>query len=237
MLRKLTRLKEHQKYFTRDGKGPLPGASSVCKIGDDSGGLIHWAYKKGLAGEDYREERDDAAAAGDIGHGLAEAFLLGDELDISEYHPEAQRLGTIAFDKFRKWWEKQGMAFIHAELQMVSEDHLFGGTLDLLARDKDKRTCLVDFKTTKRLRTANGIQAGGYRIAYNENYPDDPIERICILRLPKDGKDVEPVWLPENHLDKYERSFLSNLSSYYAWRALEKIDPIALSTPKWFKRK
>lgn len=238
MLRKLEKTKEHQLYYTRDGRGPLPGCSSICKIGDDPGGLIHWAWKKGGAGEDYRSERDDAADAGDVGHGLSEAYLVGDILDLSDFSEEAQRLGTLSFEKFKKWWEYQEMVFMHSELQMVSEKYLFGGTLDIVGRDLEGNICLIDLKTTKSIRTSHGIQvAGGYGLAYNENFPEEPIDKVCILRLPKDGKDVEPLWLDPLNFTFYQRSFIANVESYYARETLNKVDPIAKSKRFWKPRK
>jgi hypothetical protein len=66
---KLVRNAPHQKYFLSDGT-QVPGGSTICKIGDDPSALIHWAWKLGSEGKDYRKERDKAADIGTIAHFL-----------------------------------------------------------------------------------------------------------------------------------------------------------------------
>lgn len=238
MKRHLDKHAEHQKYFLRDGTGPLPGASTVAKVSEDSGGLIHWAFSQGKLGKDYREERDAAADSGTIAHALAEAHLVGDELDLSDFTQEAIDLGRIAFKNFLEWWEEKEMTFIATELQLVSHDHLFGGTLDILARNPEGKICLIDLKATKSIRAAHGVQCGGYSLLVNENSPEEPVDEICILRLPKDGKPVEPLWLDALNFPFYQKCFLANLAAYNARQQLEALLPAKLKKWKpWPKKK
>ncbi len=72
MHRKLEKFKPHQKYYLKDGR-QVTGASSVAKIGDDTGGLVKWANSMGLKGVDTNTVRDAAADAGTVCHGLTEA--------------------------------------------------------------------------------------------------------------------------------------------------------------------
>ena len=72
--RKIVRLEKtraHQKYPLKDGTD-VPGASTIAKIGEDSSGLIHWAWKLGMEGQDYRKVRDKAA---DIGTKIGRAHV------------------------------------------------------------------------------------------------------------------------------------------------------------------
>lgn len=238
MIRKLDLRKPHQLYFTRDGHGPLPGASTICKYGEDTGGLIHWAWRKGKDGIDYRSERDAAAQSGTIAHALSEAYLIGDELDLSEFSLEAQALGHEAFEQFKAWWIAEKMTFLHSELQLASDVHEFGGTLDIAGRNPIKETCLIDLKRVKSIRTSHAIQVvGGYKTLYEEHYPDDPIDRVCILRLPTEtNPSLEATWLPPETFAYYKQSFLANLTAYKARQSLDKVCPIALASP-WFNRK
>lgn len=60
-------------YKLKDGTR-VPGASTIAKIGSDSGGLIHWAWEQGIAGLDYQASRDAAADAGTLVHAAAEEW-------------------------------------------------------------------------------------------------------------------------------------------------------------------
>ena len=54
---KLERHKPHQTY-TLDGI-TIPGVTTVLGIIDKSGPLIHWAWKLGMEGKDYKKVRDE----------------------------------------------------------------------------------------------------------------------------------------------------------------------------------
>lgn len=237
MLRKLQRFAPHQKYFLRSGPNAgqeVIGSSGVSKVTDEVEGLLRYTWKQGKEGKPYGAERDDAADSGTIAHALAESFLLGDELDLSEFSDEAIRLGKIAFEKFREWWMKQGLTFRHAELQLVSHDHEYGGTLDIVGENIEKENCLIDLKATKSLRTAHGIQvAGGYAPLFNENFPDDPIDKVCILRIPKDDTDVEPAWINPQLFEYYRNTFLTSLAAFKARKILDQKCPFV---KPWFKK-
>jgi hypothetical protein len=214
MLRKLLKYKSHQKYFLRDGR-QVVGASSIAKIGENVDGLIHWAWKKGKAGEDYKAHRDAAADAGTVCHALIEAYLIGDELDhLSDFTEEAQKEAREGFEEFKKWWEQEKMVFMHSELQLVSHDYGYGGTLDIVARDPQRRVCLLDIKHTNSIRESHARQLAGYEFLYGENYPDDKIARRAILQT-KGG--MNPKWF--GPMDKYFTTFKAQLNLLNALKA------------------
>lgn len=213
MVRKLEKHKEHQKYFLRDGHRVI-GASTIAKIGDDPGGLIHWAWKKGRDGEDYRLSRDAAADAGTVCHALIEAYLVGDELELSDFTEEAIQEARVGFEEFRKWWEEERMVFMYSELQLVSHDHGYGGTLDIVGRDPEKRVCLLDIKHTNAVRESHARQLAGYEHLYNENFADEPITRRAILQT-KGG--MKPKWF--GPMGRYFTTFLSQLALINAMKA------------------
>ena len=216
MVRKLEKYAPHQKYFLRDGRQVI-GASSIAKIGDDPGGLIHWAWKKGIAGEDYRSSRDAAADAGTVCHGLIEAYLIGDTLDLSDFAPEAIMEAETGFHAFREWWEAEKMVFMYSELQLVSHDHEYGGTLDIVGRDPQGRVCLLDVKHTNQIRESHLRQLAGYEYLYNENYQDDTIARRAILNT-KNG--MTPKWM--GPMGRYFTTFLAQLGLIKAMK-MEKM--------------
>lgn len=233
MLRKIIKGAPHQKYFLRDGR-EVPGCSGIAKITDGFEGLLRYTWKQGKDGKPYGAERDDAADAGEIAHALVEAYLVGDTLDLTDYSEEAQRLGNVAYEKLKMWWEEQKMVFMHAELQLLSHEHEYGGTLDIVGRNREREVCLIDMKAVKTLRTAHGIQViGGYAPLYNENFPNDPIQKACIVRLPKDESDIQPLWVDPMLFPYYRAVFLASLAAHNARFRLDQVCPI---TPPWFKK-
>lgn len=213
MLRKLDKFKPHQKYYLKDGRQAI-GASSIAKVGDDPGGLIHWAWKLGMQGKDYRTYRDAAADAGEVCHGLIEAYLKGDTLDLSDFNTESITEAETGYLAFRDWWEHEGMIFIASELQLVSDEHGYGGTLDILARDPEGRKCLLDIKHTNSIRESHLRQLAGYENLCNEDTPDDPVERRAILNT-KGGMTEK--WIGPT--DKYFHTFKCQIALINAFKA------------------
>jgi hypothetical protein len=143
--RKIVRLEKtraHQKYPLKDGTD-VPGASTIAKIGEDTSGLIHWAWKLGMEGQDYRKVRDKAADIGTVAHFMIECFLHNHEPDLAEFSSADIEKANIAFGNFRKWWDEEGFTVIEPEVQLVSEEYLFGGTIDAPSRDRDGKIVLV----------------------------------------------------------------------------------------------
>lgn len=235
MLRKLERGKPHQKYSLSGSVIPLPGCSWICKIGDSSDGLVSWSWKLGLEGKDYKIVRDEAAHSGTVAHALIEAYLNEYDLDLSDWPTLAIKEGELACKAFVRWWEKGEYRLISTETQLVSDEHLFGGTLDILAYNLEGKKCLIDLKRVKALRASHAIQvAGGYRLLVNET-SDSPVDEVCLLKLPRGRGKASPLWLDPDNFKFYEECFLANLASYYARQRLEKAEPMWKWTP--YKKK
>ena len=60
--------------YELDGK-LLPGTTTIIGKFKNSGALIHWAWKQGMDGIDYRETRDQAGEQGTSVHYLAESYI------------------------------------------------------------------------------------------------------------------------------------------------------------------
>jgi hypothetical protein len=226
MIVKLDKTKPHQKYFV-DGK-EVVGASTIAKVNDDSqGALMHWAWKQGQAGLDYRTTRDKAADAGDVGHFLIHCHFMGYEPDLSLFDEPTIEFGKTVFEKFLVDWEKSKLTFVSSELQLTSQPHRYGGTLDVVGRDPQDRLCLVDEKSCKYIYEAHLFQLSGYEQLYNENH-EEQIERRAIFRNGKEKKgDTELLWLEP--LEDYFQVFLVKLALYNAERSL------VLRLPKRYK--
>lgn len=220
----------HQKYYTASGVGPLPSVSKICKIGDDPFGLIHWAWKQGKEGKDHNVEREKTSYAGDVAHAKISAYLMEQDLEIIGFTDEEIENGEISYKAFVPWWEKGQYRVIYSERQMVSEQYLFGGSLDILGITPEEKICLFDLKRVNNLRISNSIQvAGGYTILHDELEPDMPVEEVCLIQLPKEKKKrIKAQWLDSGNIPVYKKCFLANLGAYEAREIINKIDPIAI---------
>jgi hypothetical protein len=218
-LRKLSATRAHVIYRLKDGS-ICPGGSTVSKVGEDQSFLIAWAWKLGLDKQDYKKVTEVAANIGSVAHFLIECWLKGDDPDLQEYSKVAIDGGTQVFEKFKTTWGKEGLEYVASELELVSENYKFGGTLDIVARDKDKELVLVDEKSSPSIYGSFYRQVAGYENLWNENN-EEHIKRRVIFRHGKDNpKDTEVRWLDD--LEKHWNVFQRQLDLYYAFRAINK---------------
>lgn len=217
---KLEKTRSHQKYLLKDGS-QVPGASTIAKIGDDGSSLIHWAWDLGNRGIDYRKARDQAADIGTIAHFLIECFLHGHEADLSEYSQADIERAQVAFRNFKVWWDHEGLTVIEPEVQLVSEQWLFGGTIDAPSRDKDGKIVLLDWKTSKGIYPAHKFQLAAYEKLWNENRPDMQVQRRGIVRIGKDSADdFEVAWMFSSEPEW--KVFQKRLELYYTQQGYKK---------------
>jgi hypothetical protein len=170
---KLDRHKEHQKYFLSDGT-QVPGGSTISKIGDDAGALIHWAWKLGCEGKNYRDVSKEACDIGTLAHFYIECFLNNQVADLSDYTQEERDKALVCYQKFIQWWETQDLEVVATEIQLVNELYQYGGTIDLIAKRKNGSHVLMDFKTSKKISESYWRQAAGYAQLWNCNYSPAP---------------------------------------------------------------
>jgi hypothetical protein len=221
---KLVRNAPHQKYFLSDGKTQVPGGSTICKIGDDAGALIHWAWNLGKEGKDYRKERDKAADIGTIAHFLIECYLNGQVADLEDYDQVDIDKALVCYNKFVDWWEEQNLEKVATEIQLVNELHRYGGTIDLIAKKKNGDHVLIDFKTSKAISPSYWRQCAGYAALWNENQEVNGFNAInqitshAIVRIGKqDEGDFEVVW--KTGLSKEWFVFQKQVDLYWAMQA------------------
>jgi len=214
---KLDRHKEHQKYFLSDGT-QVPGGSTISKIGDDAGALIHWAWKLGCEGKNYRDVSKEACDIGTLAHFYIECFLNNQVADLSDYTQEERDKALVCYHKFLEWWETQDLQVVATEIQLVNEAYRYGGTIDLIARRKLGNAVLLDFKTSKKISDSYWRQAAGYAALWEASNPNDRITNHAIVRIGKeDENDFEIVW--KDDLSKEWVVFQKQVDLYWAMKA------------------
>jgi hypothetical protein len=223
---KLVRDQPHQKYFLQDGT-QVAGGSTISKIGEDSGGLIYWAWDLGKKGKDYRKVSQEACDVGTLAHFMIEAFLNGFVCDFDDYSTQDIDRALICYNKFVDWWEDQKLRKVYTEIQLVNETYKYGGTIDLIAERDNGEFVLIDFKTSKKISESYWRQCAGYAQLFNCNNPQmvasphNEIKSHAIVRIGKEEEgDFEVVW--KEDLSNYWNTFQQQVN---VWWALKEEKP------------
>lgn len=209
----------HQIYKLQDGTR-VPGASTVAKIGEDSGALLHWAWDLGCKGIDYKKARDEAADIGSLVHFMVQCHLRGDEADTSAFSKQQIDKAENCFLKFLEFWEQHGWRSAGEEQQLVSETYKYGGTFDCVA--EGEKLILLDWKTSKAIYDPMIFQVAAYRNLWNEHHPDRLVGSAAIVRIGKDESlDFEVRFIDD--LDGAFQVFLAQLTLYHAKKSWKKV--------------
>jgi hypothetical protein len=116
--------------------------------------------------------------------------------------------------KFSDFWDTCKPELIASEIHLLSHEHKYAGTCDLVVKIDDK-VWLLDTKTSNSLHTSHNLQLSAYANAWNE-HSDVKIEESGILwlksskRKGKEGKLQGHGWevvQPEKSLEDYFTMF------------------------------
>lgn len=179
-------------YRLKDGSR-VPGCTTIIGRFKESGGLIHWAWKLGTEGKDYRRERDKAATAGTLAHTMIENYIrYGETLDLEGLkvaHEDVRishkdyELACGGFEAFKAWIDYNDLEFVEQEVKLVSEELKFGGTPDALARSNGQ-LLLLDWKTSNAIYPDYIVQLAAYVHLWEANR-DERIRGVHLLRFGK----------------------------------------------------
>ena len=173
----------------------VPSVTTVISRFKESGALLQWAYRQGLAGRELYAERDTAADIGTLVHSLVEADIR------NQPHPEIpaefEERVISGYSAWRDWWEHSRLEIVATEMHMISTAHLYGGTPDAVGRDVHGRLVLLDWKTSNGVYTDHLIQLAAYLHLWDENHPDQPIEGGAhLVRFAKESGDFAHHYYP-----------------------------------------
>lgn len=183
-----SKYKAHQVYKVNGRR--VPGATTIINLyGENKGALMGWMRKECLAGRDPYKVRDKEADIGTVAHALVEEHIhkaLGNPdfkaLDRLEYSPLTMEVAEKAFNAFLHWEENADIEYLEAELQLASEEFMYGGTIDIVAKLNGELT-IIDLKTSKDVYPDHKIQIAAYRNLYAENRGEMP--KTFVLQLSK----------------------------------------------------
>jgi len=176
--------KVHTTYKNKEGTR-VPGVTTILGVLAKPA-LIHWAWKLGCEGKDYRKERDQKADIGTMAHAMIMCHLKGEKFDDSDYSKNDIDKAENAFIKYLNWEKEHPFTAITVEKEMVSEKYRFGGTADLIAKSNGD-IILVDYKTGKGIYPEMAYQLAAYKYLAMEQGHE--IANARILRIGRDESE------------------------------------------------
>jgi len=208
----------------------VPSVTTVLGVLDKPA-LKFWANKIGLEGIKMSEYVDDKAIIGTTAHYIVECYLTGEKEDFSKIPkvtPEQIEQARKCANKFFEWENCQAeFVPIANELQLVSENYQFGGTIDCVAVLNGKLT-LIDFKTCNAIYNEPYFQTSAYKVNLEENfkviqpilkekgYNFDKIENVVILRIGRNEEEgFEYIEIPEHIQETSFSTFLKCLGLHH----------------------
>jgi len=203
-------------YFTKDGT-KVPSVTTILGRFKEAGGLMHWAWKCGTDGVDYRAVRDDAANAGTMAHDLIERHIKGEALSI-EGNADIVAKAKKAFDAYLSWADQTKIRVIETETSLVSEKYRYGGTFDGLGEHNGKLV-LLDWKAANSIYGDYLCQLAAYKNLIEENR-DQKIEGFYLCRFGKDTGDFSVHWYEE--LNEAWEMFLCLRRAYELDKSVKK---------------
>ena len=191
-------------YYLKDGKTKVPSVTTILGRFKESGGLIHWAWKLGMEGKDYREERDSAASAGTMAHEAVESWIHGNQ-PVFEGEASICDRAKKSFEAFLEWTNQTQLKVDKTEIPLVSEVHKFGGTPDAFTIRGER--AVLDWKSSNGLYPEYLVQIAAYGKLWEENNPNDKIVGgFHLLRFDKQYADFHHHYWAE--LDSAWEAFL-----------------------------
>lgn len=231
-------------HYTFDG-ATYPGVTSILKVMDKSDVLTRWASKmtaeaaidmgpslatlvetSGRRGavlalsERSNWKRDEAAQQGTDIHAVADLIHRGEAIP-----PEAVLSERVV--RYGEWWAGAGWRVRATEAFLINTADRYGGTLDLLAYDRDGRTVLADVKTGKGVYREAILQLAAYGMAewldqHNGRlYVMPKVDRYVVLHVTNDGvREIEVV------VGEAERAAFRDCLGLHDWRDSVKARPL-----------
>jgi len=133
-----------------------------------------------------------------------------------KYTEEQWEAAFIGFTAFHRWFTSAGIEIVEQEMQLVSEEHQYGGTPDAVGRYPDAQPghyIMLDWKTGG-LYLEHGHQVCGYVIAWEELHPGKVIDEMHLCTFEKEFGVFGHHSFPLNIIEIMKESFLDLVRVY-----------------------
>jgi len=162
-----------KKYYGHRVNGYwYPRVTSICGI-ISKPGLENWFASHGSVYA-MKKKRKELTDWGNLIHETVEKILLG---KMPEIGPEI----SPSINAFLDWMKTHKIDIDGVEQRIISKEHTYSGTLDVVAKI-DNKVGVLDIKTSKKIWDTHFIQTAAYFQAYNEASPDK-VETHWVLRI------------------------------------------------------
>lgn len=210
------KVKIHIQYKNQEGIR-VPGVTTILGLLAKPA-LIHWAWKEGIEGRDYRKVRDRAGDIGTCAHYLIECDIKKKKPDLSEFSPAILDKAENAYLSWMEWKDTFGqIETVASESPQICDT--FGGTLDWVIK-KLNNYILIDFKSSKAIFPEMIYQLAAYKYLWNINNPDEKIKDCYIVRIGKENGEFEQ--RKYTHLKKELNLFLYLKKIYLLKKEIER---------------
>ena len=197
-----------------------PSVTTVLGILGKGDALVQWAANCAIdyikenpdcdlevARKEWRNVRDDAMNIGSEVHHLIEKWIKRDEI----IHDIENDIVEKAFNAFREWERENIQEWIETEQTVHRRDLGYAGTLDAVAKMKDGRVLVIDFKVSKGFYDTYPLQLAAYRAAYEKD-----VDGMGILLL--DKKSGLPKFKEYNEYARLFACWVDLLNFYYKFK-------------------
>lgn len=159
----------------------------------------------------HQVRKEEAATSGTLVHKWAEDYIKGLDPEL----PKDEKIlnGVTAF---LNWVKEHDVKFYESERMVYSKKHDFVGTLDAIAKIKN-RTCLIDFKTSNGVYSEMRYQVAGYQLAYEEETGKKFTGPRYLIRFDKDTGDFHV-----HNLDEDPKNYEKDKAAFLAALALKR---------------
>lgn len=169
-----------QRFYKTEAGEYYPSVTSILNFYPKNGFFHAWLKDVGHNSDIIARK---AADEGTQVHNAIEAFLNGEEIKWMDSHGHANYSLDVwrMILRFSEFWKTHKPELIASEIHLLSHEHKYAGTCDLVVKLNDK-IWLLDIKTSNSLHTSYNLQLSAYAKAWDEKY-DDKIEETGIIWL------------------------------------------------------
>jgi len=192
----------HTRYYTKSGQ-LVAGVTTILSVMNKPA-LVRWANRLGLEGISVDAYVDELATIGKLAHYLIECHLKDHKPDLRDYTPNQIDLAENSAIKYLEWEGAQkDFKKIASERQVIHEQYLYGGTLDLFCQI-DGKYVVVDIKTCKGVYDEMHTQAVAYtKVLKDSGQRVDEIKIVRVGRNEDEGFEVVNVGNWDLHWQRF----------------------------------
>jgi CRISPR/Cas system-associated exonuclease Cas4 (RecB family) len=202
----------------------FPSVTTIIHLISINDGLLNWANIMGFKRKYIKHIQEESAAFGTLVHEQLQGMIDSNFTEsiivdkIKEYEINKVK------NKFSDYFKDIEYKTINTELSLVSEIMEYGGTLDWLTKIKINNkyeTFLLDFKTSKSIKTTMYLQLGAYYLLLKENNIN--VDKAGIIIINERECSLYPI--EKKILEEFGELFILLLNFYKLWIKKEKFKP------------